>query len=326
MVEQMSAQPGTQIPPMAMARATGRFSDERLNSARGQRRLMRTVARMQGSSANITAGPEQPSGTAAPAASAGTPFGPGGGGFPGMMGGMGMGASMMGEGMPPMMGQMGGQGGGPPWQSTGATAGGAAGPALPSAGQPRAAKPEEAPPVPPGAVRVVLVTDKGELASGSLAMGEGVQEARGWVRIDVPLGELKGDASALKGKVERIIITGDRPGDFYLGQVAIVVEDSPLDFEVSLNVGPDGVAKVGEALSGEVKMIGPVGPNEVRCSWDFDDRDGVGGDLSHRKVRFQYSEPGEYVVTVTVADIVGRHGVARKQVKLVAEGEEGSPE
>lgn len=169
---------------------------------------------------------------------------------------------------------------------------------------------------------MVLVTDRGQLATGSLSLDEGIAEARGWVRIDVPLSELKGSGEALQGKVERIIVAGDRPGDFYLGQVAIVVEDQPLDFEVKLDLGAAGVARVEKVLTAEVKMADGVRTDNFRVSWDFDDRDGVREDQSGRKVRFAYAEAGDYVVTVRVADIAGRRGWARKEIPLTVEEKE----
>ena len=199
------------------------------------------------------------------------------------------------------------------------------GPAVPSTAQPQqqVTRIAEAPPTPPQAVRVVLVTDKGELATEGLALGEGVGEARGWVRIDVPLTELKGNKEALQGRIQRVVIAGDRPGTFYVGQVGIVIDEQPLETEVNIDVGLKGVAETRRTVVGEMKLTGASVREQVRVSWDFDARDGIQEDAEGRRVRFSFSEAGDYMVTVTVADIAGRHCWVRKQIPVTVE--EGVP-
>ena len=276
-----------------------------------------------GPGGNYPAGVQQPAGMGMAAGAMGEeqamPMAPGMGMAAGAMGeeeqampmapsmGMGMAAGAMGEeeqAMPMAPGGFG-PGGGVP--------------GVPGARQPTEEAQPAAPPGPPGAVRVVLVTDKGQLATSGLRFESGVVESGNWTRIDVPLSELEGEKSALQGQVKRVIVTGNSPGDLYVGEISVVVEENPLDFDVELNLGPGGVARVGDILTGQAKIRGGLRPYEVWVVWDFDDRDGIQGDQARQNVRFIYSAPGRYVVTVTATDIAGRRGWVRKQIPVVVE-------
>ncbi len=126
------------------------------------------------------------------------PYGPGG--VPGMGGAPGMPGMGGAPGMPGMGGMPGGYGYQPPLE-------------------------------PIDKIRIVLVTDKGQLDSGDLRL-DPLLEEDGWVRIAAVLSDFKGTPELASAKLLRVVLTGNREGSFYIGNLRIVQEDKPLTARV----------------------------------------------------------------------------------------------
>jgi hypothetical protein len=134
--------------------------------------------------------------------------------MPGMMqGGQGMMPGMMqgGQGMMPgmMQGGQGARGGG--------AAGGGPG-AFPSFGGMRTRG--GGAPRTLSQIRVLLVTDKGQLDAGVFDI-EGLKKTGDWSEIRVPFSKLRGKGGQTGAKLQAIVLTGNSDGKFYVGRIEV---------------------------------------------------------------------------------------------------------
>ncbi len=151
-------------------------------------------------------------------------------------------------------------------------------------------------------IRVVLVTDKGQLSSGDLLLNPNLAFEDDWLRISAVLSDFACPEDLQGATLQRVVITGNREGTVYVGEVKIVQEDTPLVAEIQ---GPD-VCSVSHEQS--VQFTAKPQHEGVKASyqWDFDDLDGLGIDAYGEVVNHQFPEPGYYVVTLRVTDPNGQ--------------------
>ncbi len=69
-------------------------------------------------------------------------------------------------------------------------------------------------------IRVVLVTDEGQLDSGAFEVKE-LDEEDGWSEAKVPFSKLKGPGGKEGAKLTGLILTGNSGGSFYIGHVEL---------------------------------------------------------------------------------------------------------
>jgi hypothetical protein len=163
---------------------------------------------------------------AAGAAGAAMPGMMGGQGMmPGMMGGQGMMPGMMqgGQGMMPgmMPGMMGGQGMMPGMMQGGQGApgaGAAGGGGFPGFGGMRGRTGGASRPL--SQIRVLLVTDKGQLDAGAFDV-ESLKKTDDWSEIKVPFSKMRGKGGQTGAKLQAIVLTGNGDGKFYVGSIEV---------------------------------------------------------------------------------------------------------
>jgi hypothetical protein len=129
-----------------------------------------------------------------------------------------------------------------------------------------------------------------DLVPGTL--GEG-----GWRRIDVPLNKFlpppKGEF-----KLDSMVIAGAPAEAFYIGQIAIVRDSTPIKVHI---VPHDTQVRAGQTTELAVEV--EAGAAQTETTWDFDAKDGIQEDAVGNTVLFSRNEPGDYVVTYTVSDV-----------------------
>jgi len=164
-------------------------------------------------------------------------------------------------------------------------------------------------------IRIVLVTDKGQLDSGPLALDPLLEEGDHWVRVARVLSDFKGVQELEEAKLLRVVLTGNREGSFYIGNLRIVQEDKPLTARV------EGDRRRRVPLQQEATLTAAPQVEGVQASyiWDFDDLDGLTEDAYGQQVSCQFPEPGYYIITLTVTDKEGRREWRMDKVYVIVE-------
>ena len=155
------------------------------------------------------------------------------------------------------------------------------------------------PPAPPPEVkqlRVLLVTDQGELDSGPVALADCSEVVEGWLRVVIPVSAFRSTKKIESGNLEQIAVFGDVEEYFFIGQLQIGQEDQPL-------VADAGENKTVRA-DREVTFTAKEQAAGVRATytWDFDNIDGIQENGYGTESKWTFITPGYYTVTLTVTD------------------------
>lgn len=148
-------------------------------------------------------------------------------------------------------------------------------------------------------VQVILFFEGGQSTECQVDISAFKVGEDGWMNISFPFAVLKSKLSLSTYNLLRLVITGDGTETFYVGEIRVIRDDTPL-----------------EADAGEPKETGknyPIifhgrtrqGASGVKYSWDFDKSDGIQEEAIGDLVSHRYPNPGEYTVTLTVSDIFG---------------------
>lgn len=147
-------------------------------------------------------------------------------------------------------------------------------------------------------IRLVITTTDGRKSEAYVPVAAG-STTRGWRRIAVPMNMINGFDRTNK-IVESIAFSGDATGSFYIGEMRILNDTTPLRVELPNN-------EFNLALGDEVTFtaFGSGGASVLRYEWDFDASDGIQVDAEGQTVVRRFRRPGTYTVTVTVRDVSG---------------------
>ncbi len=199
-----------------------------------------------------------------------------------------------------------------------------------------------APPAPPAKItqlRVLLVTDKGELDSGPIAIANFPETTEDWHSIVLSLADFGGSVDLAGATIESIAVFGDVEETFYLGSLSIGQEDKPLFALIEGVVAPevrgdddedeDEDAAAADAAANRVtvkvdqevtfKAAPQPDGSSAAYSWDFDDLDGLQEQGFGPEADWTFLTPGHYVVTLQVSDHANKRAVriARMRVRVV---------
>ena len=150
------------------------------------------------------------------------------------------------------------------------------------------------------ALRIVLLTEKGQLAAEPVPFKPAIIERKEWLRIAIPLANFMGKVPKDQMKVKRMLICGDGISTFFIGQMKLVVDNSPVTAQLSV-FPPESTVGREITFSAQVE----AGDAQTRVTWDFDEKDGIQVEAVGEKVSKIYRKPGEYQVTCVVSDITG---------------------
>lgn len=147
-------------------------------------------------------------------------------------------------------------------------------------------------------IRLVITTTDGRKSEVYVPVTGG-STIRGWRRIAVPLTLINGFERTNK-IVQSIAFSGDATGSFYIGEIRIINDTTPLRVELPTN-------EFNLALGDEVTFtaFGSGGASVLRYEWDFDASDGIQVDAEGQTVVRRFRRPGTFTVTVTVRDVSG---------------------
>ena len=161
-------------------------------------------------------------------------------------------------------------------------------------------------------LRLVLFTDKGQLAADAVPIGVLPKDDKGWVPVAVSLAAMKGATEATQ--VRAVGVFSDESEVFYLGRVRLLVDNRAV--EVTAKAEPL-FALTGQVVEFEASLRG--GLVEPEFSWDFDKRDGLQTQALGREVKFVFNEPGDYIITCTVTDKAGVQSPSKDEVGVKVE-------
>jgi hypothetical protein len=231
--------------------------------------------------------------------------GPGGGGFGPPGGFPGGGPGGPGGGGRPGQGPPGGGPGGGGFGPPGGFPGGGPGGGFPGGPTTAASSSLET-------IRVVITTTDGKKSEAYLPVSTNQQSAdRGWRNVAVPLQAISGFDRTNK-VIRDITLSGDATTTFYLGDLRIVNDSTPISGQVR-------ASRTNLALGDEVMFTatGNGGSSILRYVWDFDEEDGIQEDAEGQTVRRRFRKAGTYNVTLTVSDRFGLKQPYSTKVKLV---------
>lgn len=148
-------------------------------------------------------------------------------------------------------------------------------------------------------LRVIVTTTDGKKSEAFVDIPTRAGE-RGWRRVGVPLQAISGLAETNK-TVSEIAVSGDATATFFIGEMRILKDESPIFGQVSnqeINLG----------IGSEVTLwaSGEGGASQLKYSWDFDAADGSDQvDAEGQVVRRRFRKPGDFTITVRISDVYG---------------------
>lgn len=139
----------------------------------------------------------------------------------------------------------------------------------------------------------------------------------GWRRVAIPLAAFK-SASPERGTILKgLQIFADRADIFYVGQIRLVVDTSPIRLKATAQ--PTS-ANTGATVTFSAEV--DAGNSATSISWDFDESNGLQVEAQGPKVEWFYSRPGSYTVTCTASDLYGNKQPATSTLKITVFGAE----
>ncbi|MEQ1823151.1 MAG: PKD domain-containing protein [Fimbriimonadaceae bacterium] len=156
-------------------------------------------------------------------------------------------------------------------------------------------------------VRVIVSTSDGKKSEAFVA----VRQADNWRTVAIPLSSISGFERTNK-QVIGLGFSGDATATFYVGDVKVVNDSTPITGDVS----PKNDLNL--ALGDEIEFIGNGfgGSSILKYTWDFNDKDGIQVDAEGQVIKRKFRAPGEYVVTLTISDAYGAKKPIVKTIKV----------
>jgi PKD repeat protein len=148
-------------------------------------------------------------------------------------------------------------------------------------------------------VRCIVTTTDDKKSEVYIDLTSALPNVRGWKSVGVPLVSIPGFDKSNR-KVKQIAFSGDTIGTFYVGELKVLNDSSPLYVEPTVR---EANLALGDEIS--ITAIGSGGASQLTYTWDFDAKDGVDVDATGMTVRRRFRKPGEYTITLTVNDKFG---------------------
>lgn len=121
-----------------------------------------------------------------------------------------------------------------------------------------------------------------------------------WISVAVPLSEMKFAGDAGSATLKSVAIAGDDYADFYVGQIRLVTDDTP----ITCFAGDQQDVAAGD----EVDLHGTAtgGVSSLNYGWDFDAKGAFTEQATGKDVTTQYQAGDrDYTVMLTVTDADG---------------------
>lgn len=149
-------------------------------------------------------------------------------------------------------------------------------------------------------LRFVFGTTDGKKSEIYVPINTNATGERGWIHVAIPLHAINGFADTNK-VIESLAISGDATSTFYIGDIRVVNDSTPITGEMQPN--QDRNLALGDEV--EFRARGFGGASILKYSWDFDARDGIQNDADGQTIKRRFRKAGTYVVTLTISDVYG---------------------
>lgn len=176
---------------------------------------------------------------------------------------------------------------------------------------------------PMNTLRVILTTTDGKHSEVYLPVSQVTPDLKGWRSMAVPLSAINGFKDTSK-VVRSIQISCDILSTFYVGEIRMVEDETPLSGEIYARANENGpftiINQANVALNDQVEFrgVGTGGATLLRYEWSFDASQGIQVDAVGQVVRIIFRKAGTFTVTLTIKDKYGsKKPVARTMVITV---------
>ncbi len=167
-------------------------------------------------------------------------------------------------------------------------------------------------------MRVIVTTTDGKKSEAYLPVSTSSGGERGWKTVAVPLQAINGFDRTNK-VIQNIAFSGDVTTTFYVGDVRVVNDPTPIRGEIYGNR-----RSYNQALGDKVTFTGQGqgGASVLEYVWDFDDSDGtdnvdaIGQTITHQ-FRKASPEGKKTIVTLTIRDKYGLKPPAKATVEVL---------
>lgn len=148
-------------------------------------------------------------------------------------------------------------------------------------------------------MRLIVTTSDGKKSETYVAVATSSAGERGWRTVAVPLQAINGFDKTNK-QIKEIAFSGDSTGTFYIGDIRVVNDTTPIRGDVSVH-------SLNLALGQEVNLsaTGFGGSSILKYRWDFDDSDGIQVDAEGQAIKRRFRKAGKFKITMTVVDAYG---------------------
>ena len=119
----------------------------------------------------------------------------------------------------------------------------------------------------------------------------------GWRHLAIPVSQL--GLTAEDAKIKEVMISTDEVGEINIGLIRVTMDKSPLQV---LSIADKTVPR-GDRYKYTASASG--GKTPLVYTWDFDSSDGLQAEADGKTIVHAFQKPGNYTVTVTVADVYG---------------------
>lgn len=147
--------------------------------------------------------------------------------------------------------------------------------------------------------RCVITMSDGYTAEAYIPIDTNDANENGWYRVGIPITSFKNFVRS-NYKLKEILITGDAIGTFYLSNVDILKDPTPITGKI---LGGDLNLALGQEVT--LSAEGSDGATVLRYEWSFNPKKWNSVDAVGRTVKRKFSVPGTYFVTLTISDIYG---------------------
>lgn len=159
-------------------------------------------------------------------------------------------------------------------------------------------------------LRMIVTTTDGKKSEAYIAVNTSATSDRNWINVATPLRTITGfDKTNMQ--VKEIAIAGDAVTTFYLGEMRIVNDTTPITGDI--NRGDSNLA-LGDEITLSARGFG--GASILRYTWDFDSSDGIQVDAEGASIKRKFRKPGTYVITLTISDANGIKAPVTKSIKV----------
>lgn len=158
-------------------------------------------------------------------------------------------------------------------------------------------------------VRYVITTTDGKKSEAYVPIATGGTSTTGWRAVAIPLKAIRGFDKTNK-QVKAISISGDATTTFFVGDIRVVSDTTPIRGRLLVQSQTRGWTEVTDlnlGLGDEVTFgaTGEGGASVLKYSWDFDAADGLQEDAIGPSVKRRFRKPGTFTITLTVVDEFG---------------------